>query len=336
MKYSSFKKSNMLAVVVLAAVLVVSCVLFLQTAHSATLKLPENVSLILGVGTHGNLSSETTALMRGVRYYRTDISLNSIQANQIASENKQFGARYLGILDYETTAGIVANGTWNLSSWNESVLDALREYPEISAWEIWNEPLVPQFQTGYMNGSAYNYYQMIKNAYELIKSKEPNATVVCFGGAPIANYYAFEWYAQVWSYGASNYCDAVSLHAYADGATLLNRSNNSLYWTEGLSAYWNLTRKPIWITETGIPAHSYAYPSMYNQQVQNTFLIQDIRFFNNFSYVKSVYWYDLWGLSDGAQGNNFGLLNLSEPYLGKPNQAWNSFLLIYNNSASTR
>ncbi len=64
MKYSSFKKSNILAVVVLAAVLVVSCVLFLQTAHSTTLKLPENVSLILGVGTHGNLSSETTALMR--------------------------------------------------------------------------------------------------------------------------------------------------------------------------------------------------------------------------------------------------------------------------------
>ncbi len=343
MKEMALNKANLLAILVLAAILVAAVVFFWHTGLSGVsiVKLPENVSLVVGVGTHGNSSSETRALMSGVKYYRTDINLSSVQANQIMSENQQFSAQYLGILDYETLAGIGANGNWNLSSWNASVSNALQEYPEIRTWEIWNEPLVPQFQTGYMNGSAYNYYRIIRSAYEIIKAKEPNATVVCFGGAPISeapasDYYAFEWYSRVWSYGAADYCDAVSIHAYAEGAALLNQSGKTPYWTEVLSAYWNLTHKQVWITETGMPAYSYAYPSVYSQQVQNAFLAQNIGFFNSFSYVKRVYWYDLWGLSDGSVGNDFGLLNLSEPYSGTPNVAWHSFLSIYNSSASDR
>ena len=327
--------SGKLAISVVAVLLVALGAFFLTRPSGApTVKLPENVSLIVGVGTHGNVSSETKALMSGVRYYRTDITLGSNQISQIMSESQQSGAQYLGILDYETLDGIGSRYSWNLSTWNESVTDALQEYPEISTWELWNEPWVQAFQTGYMNGSAYNYYQVIRSAYEIIKAKEPNSTVVCFGGAPIYEPDIFEWYSQVWNYGAANYCDAISIHAYVGGATLLNQSGNAQYWAQGLYAYWNLTHKKIWITETGMPAYSYANPSVYSQQAQNNFLAQDIGFFSSFSYVKRVYWYDLWGLSDGSLRNDYGLLNLSEPYSGKPKLAWQSFLSIYNSSAS--
>src|SRR5208283_2673358 len=110
----------------------------------------------------------------------------------------------------------------------------------------------------------YNYYEVTKSPYEIIKAKEPNSTVVCFGGAPISDYYTFEWYSQVWGYGAARYCDAISIHAYVGGAALLNQSGNAQYWVEGLSAYWNLTHKQVWITETGTPAYSYADPIEYS------------------------------------------------------------------------
>src|SRR5208283_309288 len=173
-KLSRFSLLAILALAVLIAALLVFGVFFWQTGLSSAsvVKIPENVSAIVGVGTHGNASSETKALVSGVRYYRTDITLNGNQIDQTMSENRQFGAQYLGILDYETLAGFGANDSWNLGSWNASVSSALQKYPEIRTWEIWNEPWVRMFQTGYMNGSAYNYYEVTKSAYEIIKAKE--------------------------------------------------------------------------------------------------------------------------------------------------------------------
>jgi len=335
--FRPLNKSGAVAISVLVAAVVLAALgafFWTRASNAPIVRIPNNVSVVVGIGTHGNASSETRTLMSGVEYYRTDITLSSSQESQIMSENRQFGAQYLGILDYETVAGLGANDSWGLDTWNASVSEALKEYPEISTWEIWNEPWVQRFQTGYMNGSAYNYYRMMKSAYGIIKAAEPNATVVCFGGAPISDYYTFEWYAMVWSYGAANYCNAISIHAYTEGNELLNQSGNAQYWADGLSAYWNLTHKQIWITETGMPAYSQAYPAMYGQSVQSAFLVQDVSFFSSFPYVQRMYWYDLWGLSDGAIGNDYGLLNLSEPYSGSPNMAWHYFLAIYNSSAS--
>ncbi len=295
--------------------------------------MPQSLPFIIGIGTHGNVSSEARALAVGVKYYRTDITLNQTQVSHIREESARYGASYLGILDYDTVPGGHSNTHWNLSVWDSSVAAAVSAYPEISTWEVWNEPLVPLFQTGYVNGSPYNYYMLIKSTYETVKAIEPNATIVCFGGAPIYDPPAFYWYAEVWSYGASKYCSAISIHAYTfdqpQDSLLLNESNNAELWAQGLAAYENMTGKPIWITETGMPAYSTnAY--YFNQSVQKDFLVQAMDFFNGFKYVKRVYWYDLWGLSGG---NDFGLLNLSEPGSGAPNAAWAAFLLLYNDSS---
>jgi hypothetical protein len=323
------------AAVIIAAMLIAAAVLI---AHpfQASASLPGNVQMVVGIGTHGNLSSETKAMEGGVRYFRNDITLAGSQETQLMNESRQFGAQYLGILDYATLDGYGAGKNWNLSAWNASVSEALAEYPEINTWEIWNQPWTPMFQTGFVNGSAYNYYLLIRGAYGIIKAKEPNSTVVCFGGAPIGDYDVFEWYSQVWGYGAADYCDAISIHAYVGGPELLSQDNNTEYWASGLSAYWGLTHKQIWITETGMPEYSGAYPSMFSQQLQNEFLVQDMSFFSGFPYVKRVYWYDLWGLSNGASGNNYGLLNSTSPYSGKPDAAWYSFLAIYNGSESAK
>ena len=110
-----------------------------------------------------------------------------------------------------------------------------------------------------MNGSAYNYYVIIKSASGIIKAREPNAKIVCFGGAPIADYQAMLWYRQVWSYGAAKYCDAISIHAYPYGPELLS-STQITAWMASIQAYENFTHKPIWITEFGMPSSSKEIP----------------------------------------------------------------------------
>ncbi|MGC8676275.1 MAG: glycosyl hydrolase [Candidatus Micrarchaeia archaeon] len=305
---------------------------YLSAQSSAEAQLPARINYVLGVGTHGNQTSELAALRAGVKYFRTDISLGSSQESWLDYEHNNYGAHYLGILDYETLPGGSSNRNWTLAQWNESVKEAVEAYPWITEWEIWNEPLVPQFQTGFMNGNPYHYFLMIKSAANEIRAVQPNATIVCFGGAPVYDEQAYLWYAEVWQYGAANYCNAVSVHAYLS-APLAPGENFTNAWAQGLDAYETLTHKPIYITEFGMPASSEVIPG-YSESMQNEFLEESLALFARLGFVKQAYWYDLWGLSDGALGNNYGLLNLTNPSNGTPNLAWHTFLQAYNESAS--
>ena len=312
--------------IVILLLLVIAYIIATFAIKNATYTFPNSVNFTLGVCTHGNESSELYALKHGIKYFRTDISNTQEQIKLLYYEHT-LGANYLGILDYATLPGGIGNKNWNLSTWNTSVEEAVANYPWINTWEIWNEPYVSNFETGFMNGSAYNYYLIIRSASTIIKEHEPNATIVCFGGAPIGNSNIFYWYAEVWSYGASKYCDAISIHAYPQYAGLMN-SNEINAWNQTLLAYEELTQKPIWITEIGMPASSRLLTG-FSPSLQNEFMIQSFDLLNSMRFVKRVYWYDLWGLSDGAEENDFGLLNLSNPFL-EPKPAWYTFMHFYN------
>ncbi|MGC8587356.1 MAG: glycosyl hydrolase [Candidatus Micrarchaeia archaeon] len=290
------------------------------SAPNGNLTIPKSLNMTIGVCTHGNQSSEVYALEHGISYFRTDITQGAGQEALLSMEHSKYGASYLGILDYATLPGGISNKSWSLAEWNESVANALQRYPWIDTWEIWNEPLVRQFQTGYMNGSPYNYYMVIKGAATAIRAREPNATIVCFGGAPIGNYLAYEWYAKVWSYGAWRYCNAISLHVYPNGPALPDNYTIA-EWRSDIYSYENLTHAPVWITEFGMPSSSEMLYG-YTPKLQEEFLVQQLSFFNRLPFVKRVYWYDLWGLSDGNMGNNFGLLNLTDPTSQHSSAAW--------------
>ncbi len=321
-------KINKKIAFVLALAILASVSAFLAGSSSNAEILGTHFNFTLGVCTHGNESSEIFALKSGVKHFRTDITLSKSQMQLLDYEHQRYNASYLGILDYESLPNGSQNKNWNLSVWNESVKAAVEAYPWIKEWEIWNEPWVAQFQTGMVNGSAYNYFLVIRSAADEIRSLEPNATIVCFGGAPIGSPQIFEWYADVWSYGAWKYCNAISIHAYLPGPYLGNFSSE---WIQYLDAYENLTHKPIFITEFGFPASSKIIPG-YSQKGQAEFLEKSLQVFASLPYIRQAYWYDLWGLSDGELGNNYGLLNLTNPSSGTPNLAWHVFLQANNES----
>jgi hypothetical protein len=282
------------------------------------------------------------AVGKGISCFRTDISLNENEVSFVANESRS-GANYLGILDYQTVgaqpsrSGCVSGCNWTLGQWNASVSNAIAAYPEINTWEIWNEPLGEEFADGYENGSALNYFNMIRSAYTIIKNREPNSTIVCFGGAQVYPFSVveieYQFYSRVWSYGASGYCDAISLHAYTapyynfsqdiSGQATLEQEYNYT-----LNLYENLTGKPIWITETGIPSNNWTAGINLSEQRQASFLTQDLDFFASHPFVKRIYWFHLVGYAGGA---DYGLLNATTM---APKPSWYSFLGFVHNSTN--
>jgi putative glycosyl hydrolase len=287
-----------------------------------------------------NSTAVQFALAAGVTCFRSDVYLNHAATSFIANLTDA-GAQYLGILDYATVGaqpspqGCISGCNWTLDTWNASVANAVVEDPEISTWEIYNEPLITNFVGGYENGSALNYFNMIKSASSIIKSRNPNATVVCFGGAqlfPLSTVQIeYQFYKQVWSYGASRYCDAISIHAYTLPYYSLSQeaySNATLEqeYSFVLDLYENMTGKPVWITETGAPSNNWASGLNYSEQNQASFMRQDMEFFISYPFVKRVYWY---ALLDSGSGADFGLLNMTTL---EPKPAWYSFLYFAKNS----
>lgn len=118
----------------------------------------------------------------------------------------------------------------------------------VRVWEVWNEPDFPSF----WQGGKDAYARMLKTAYIVTKTLDPDSTVM-FGGL----LYATEdnWLSQVlgiFSYdGLSEqynwFMDAVAIHSYDDpwrSAWL------TLYAKQSLRAYG--INRPIWVNETGV------------------------------------------------------------------------------------
>jgi hypothetical protein len=318
-------------IVVVVALLVCLCFIGAKTASNTTTKAGA-AGKIIGVAGAPNRTAINFAINNSLEYFRADIRLNQNEIQNI-SQATASGMHFLGIIDYDTLgaqpspSGCISDCNWTLDDWNATVFNAIRSYPEVHIWEIWNEPLVSRFMSGYENGSAYNYYIMVKSAYRIIKQHNSTDTVLCFGGGFLADPSGYDWYGRVWAYGLSQYCDGISLHAYT-GSYLLNQTPAGSTEQVGqilnrsLSEYENLTSKPIWITEVGMPSNI--------GQSQTDFLNQVMSLFLTKTYVKGVFWYNLVGYSGSA---DYGLLNATTM---APKPSWYAFKSILNGSADDK
>ena len=146
-----------------------------------------------------------------ITYQRTDLFNDTYQGYPAEILNWSKSRKIIGIIDYNMICGPHGNDTcpsWGLGTWNGAVANAIKWYPEVHIWEIWNEPQYGYSQSGYLtNDLPYNYSQMVKSAYRLIKVHNATDTVLCFGGDNIysggdgydASFY--QWAQLVWSTG---------------------------------------------------------------------------------------------------------------------------------------
>jgi hypothetical protein len=199
----------------------------------------------------GNPLDEAAAKLAadiGIAWIRTDISFQPAFRGTYSAADK-YGISIIGILDYAT---LDYNSSATLGDWKSAVSKAQTTFSAIHVWEVWNEPTMPQYRLGYMDGTPQHYFDLIKEAYTTLKARDPRCTVLGLGGAQIGYGKELEFAKAVFSLGGGAYMDAISIHAYPSN---LNQGVTWEYytqaWTQELQEYGALG-KAIWVTETGL------------------------------------------------------------------------------------
>ncbi len=179
-------------------------------------------------------------------------------------------------------------------------------YPQIGAWEIWNEPNTTAFWRPAPD--AARYAQMLKLSYAAIKAVNPQATVVLGGLAPgmgkgqVDTVYATDFLAALYQNGAKDSFDAVGYHPYDDGAepdSFLDDYLTSLY---SVMVRYGDGNKKMWVTEIGWFTGTAA--NAVSEATQADYLTRAFTLLYNREFVDHVYWYNLKDYTSLSQPNN--------------------------------
>ena len=167
----------------------------------------------------------------------------------------------------------------------------------ISAYEIWNEPLLPTSMLGYEDGSAAHYFDLLRVADSEIKTADPDATVIALGGSDLfaggdrARLGLMRSFTtDLVALGAAKYADAISLHAYPWG---LDDEAVWISYRAELRFEQQAWAKPVWITETGQRTTDTATQTAYMETAYSLFVQAGVR---------HIFWFSITDQPDGEFG----------------------------------
>ena len=287
-------------------------------------------------------------LQFGVDWFREAAFIDSLYGpnfTELYNQYAPFGYSWELRLDIEAVTDLYGT-TWTLPQWDQYVTDVVNDFPNVHVWEVGNEVLSgqAQYNTGYLaeGNLSLAYFNMLKDAYTIVKQHDPSSIVIAFGGQDIfvpseeASYNSgnfqdasYQLAAQVWADGGANYCDAISLHCYGDntGAAWLPNETYTYsgvtskltlqqIWNGYINEYEQLTGKPIWYTETGEPIDSPPSdptpPVIPNSlEKQAAFLNQTFTFLSSLPSTRAIFWFKLVGPSQ-YYSNNVPLYTLDD------------------------
>lgn len=197
----------------------------------------------------------------GAKWVRVDVPHGDIGSESwnFLKFLKENGLKILGIFGQRVAPWV--SGGWepiaDLDHWRQLVQRALNIYGEfLDAIECWNEPDLPKFHSGYMDGTPWNYFEMLKVLYEEVQNYNPNIPIIAGSIATMrdtqttpGDFYGGYFLRRIHEMGAYNYCHAYSIHIYAWFLT----GYNDLYTATDV---YNRAKsiagaKPVWITEMG-------------------------------------------------------------------------------------
>jgi len=112
----------------------------------------------------------------------------------------------------------------------------------IKHWEVMNEP---EFTTGdliFFQGTAEDYFEILKATYQTVKQADPEAVVVQGGMAGMMEIDTTFWQA-VFDLGGAHYFDVANMHSIGHGEHLNIPAFKAFLARNGIND------KPIWVTE---------------------------------------------------------------------------------------
>lgn len=195
-------------------------------------------------------------------------------------------------------------------------------YPQIEAWEVWNEPNTSFFWRPAVDAEAYT--RLLRKTYLAVKSANPKATVILGGLSPGTDptikdsITAADFLGLVYKNGGGGFFDAVGFHAYGEGP-LEGWLANELAELRSVMHANGDDAKPIWITEMGCYTHGAGSVS---EAWQAEYVKQAREFLAGVPYVERFYWYTLRdGDSSSDPEMNYGLFRAD----GTPKPAVQTF-----------
>lgn len=179
-------------------------------------------------------------------------------------------------------------------------------YPQIQAWEVWNEPNTSFFWRPAVDADAYT--ALLKKTYAAVKAANPNAKVILGGLSPgnsaPDSILAADFLEQVYRWGGGASFDAVAFHAYGEGPLgdwLASELGEIRY---VMDTHGDI-RKRVWITEMGCYTDG---PGSVSESWQAEYLLQARSFLAQVPYVERLYWYTLRDANNSANPeSNYGL-----------------------------
>ncbi len=186
-------------------------------------------------------------------------------------------------------APVTDDGRTGYANYSQSVLGQYGS--QIGTVEIWNE-----YNGGFCTGPAANdrisaYSQMLKTAYQAIKSQRPDVRVL--GGAAVLA--PQPWFDDLFAAGALDYMDAAVIHPYY---SLPEDVEKPILAIQDSMSRNNHGRgpKPIWATETGL-----ADPSHPGRQDMARYLVRQLTLMRVLG-VERIYWYLMRDYNDFTTG----------------------------------
>lgn len=187
-----------------------------------------------------------------VMIQKRDGSFEFDRMDRVVSLAHRQGMQVLPILCYEVDWAEPAYQ--NLDPWLAYVRRTVERYRgQLRHWEVWNEPNYGRFWPESNNPATY--VSLLKPTYELIKSIDPDATVLTAGLSQVP----LHWVESFYQAGAAPYFDVMNVHPYRfPSEPEAGRLYEELVELRQLMTKHGDGDKPIWVTEVGWPRHRSA------------------------------------------------------------------------------
>lgn len=193
----------------------------------------------------------------------------------------------------------------SMSDYADYVRQVVERYKDtVTVWEVWNEPNHNLYWKPSPDPVAYT--ELLKTAYQTIKSVQPQSTVILGGVAGFNEPYMQGLVAA----GAIPYFDALGLHTYVANAPEQGITDTWLNAAQSYLARYAPDRQ-IWITEVGWSTCTTGCPLQVTEAQQAEYLSRAYVYYVSRG-IRSVAWFNMIELGDsGTQLDNFGLVERS-------------------------
>jgi hypothetical protein len=265
----------------------------------------------------------------GVRWVRVDMPWNWVEErgptvrnghgnwgglDAIVQSADRHRLKLIGILGFTPEWASGSGELWTFPyarPFEEFFAAALRRYPQIPAWELWNEPNFERFSKPRPDPAGF--VEFLRSARRARDSVGSTAKLISGGIAPGGDIDMYSWINEIGIRGGLSLIDGFGVHPYSPAEPDDPRS-----WMMQLEAiherlaHFGRPDLPLWLTEFGAPTVPFdsGYAPAMTEQAQADRLRIAFSLASRFDWIHNLTWYEYRDSCTAATDPecNFGLV----------------------------